>query len=181
MEKIEDSISEKEKLLEEYWKISLFLDPLNFSIWGSWVEVLLWNNDLKMNDIDIQILLKNKEEANKLTENLEKFKNAWYDIDHIHSAKYIIKKEETCYDLHILHKEWNFYVEHSNQWDFFFPEESYWVKDWIMYLKPEILLLMAKWSKIADEKNKNRIQRLEKLSSTELVMNLSKKFKFIKK
>lgn len=181
MEKFKNSISEKEKLLEEYWALSSFLNPLNFSIWGSWVEVLLWNNDLKMSDIDIQILLENKEEEKKLTENLKKFKNAWYNIDRIHNAKYVVKKKETCYDLHILHKEWNFYVEHSNQWDFFFPEESYWIKDWITYLKPEILLLMSKWSKVANEKNKKRIQRLEKLSSTETVMSLSKKFKFVKR
>ncbi len=181
MENFKDSIFEKEKLLEELWKLRLFLDPLNFSIWGSWVEVLLWNNDLKMSDIDIQILLENKKEEEKLTESLEKFKNAWYQIDKIHNAKYVVKKNETCYDLHILHKEWDCYVEHSNQWDFYFPIEAYGEKDWTKYLAPEILLLMSKWSKVEDKKNKIRIERLEKISSNEIVNILWKKFKFVKK
>lgn len=181
MNKIKNSIPEKGKLLEEIWKLNSFFKPLNFSIWGSWVEVLLWNDNLKMSDIDIQIFLENKEEEKKLTEILEKFRNTWYRVDNIHNAKYVVKKNEICYDLHILYKEWSFYVEHSNQWDFFFPIEAYWEKDWIKYLAPEILLLMSKWSKAENEKNKIRIERLEKISSKEIVNILWKKFKFVKK
>ena len=63
-------------------------------------------------------------------------KNSWYNVQKEHQAKYVVTKWGECFDMHILQKEWDFYVEHSQQWDFFFPQEAYKYENAIRYLSP---------------------------------------------
>lgn len=172
---------EQNRLLASLDELKTFLEPLKCSVRGSWVEALLWNKDIKMSDIDIQVLLSDKDGKHILEQWLAKMKMAGYTVEQTHQAKYIAKKWDQIYDIHMLQDEWDLYVEHSPQWDFSFPKDGYKEQDGIMYLTPEILLLMAKWSKNNNEKNIQRIRRLESIIKPDLVDTLSRKFKFTKK
>jgi hypothetical protein len=140
----------------------------------------LGNEEIEVSDIDIQIVLNNEQDHEILEWVVEKIKNSGYNIQKEHQAKYIVTKWWECFDMHIVQKEWDFYIEHSQQWDFFFPQEAYKYEDTIRYLSPEILLLMSKGSKNNNAKNIQRIARLKTLCSEEITEILWKKFKFIK-
>lgn len=133
-----------------------------FHIFWSWSEVLNWENNLKIWDLDIQIVINNKEDKESIVNEL---KNLWFNVIEITDNQIMATKDGKDYDFHFVKKvnkrDWlpeDGYLE----WIQFFPESGYNEKWWIKYIKPEITYIMATNSWKLWNNNRNDIIDIEK-------------------
>ena len=133
-----------------------------FQIFWSWSEVLNWEKDLKIWDLDIQIIIKNEEDKEIIKKKLEAL---WFNTTRIKSNHIIASKNWKEYDFHFLEKVFqkDWFIEDGYiEWTLFFPESWYKETWWIKYIKPEITYIMATNSRNLWNNNKGEKTNIEK-------------------
>lgn len=115
----------------------------DFHIFWSWSEVLDWEKDLKMGDLDVQIVIKNEKDKENI---IKKLQDLLFEITDVNDDHIIAEKDWKEYDFHFVKKvnRGGWFMESGYlEWPCFFPESGYKEKDWIKYIKLEITYIMA--------------------------------------